>query len=50
MLNQDDLKKDTRLTGTTKAKDIELANSYNIGDKHWTDHNLYKEGLAIIKN
>ena len=48
MLNMDDLKKDTRLTGTTKAKVIEMANSYNIGDKHWTDHNLYKEGLAII--
>ena len=48
MLNMDDLKKDTRLTGTTKAKVIEMANSYNIGDKHWTDHNLYKEGLAIV--
>ena len=48
MLNQDHLLKDTRLTGTTKAKILELANSYDRGEKHWTDHNLYKEGIQII--
>ena len=46
MLNQDHLLKDTRLTGTTKAKILELANSYDRGEKHWTDHNLYKEGIS----
>ena len=48
MLNQDLLLKDTRLTGTTKAKILELANSYDRGEKHRTDHNLYKEGIQII--
>jgi len=48
MLDTNDLLKDNRLTGKTKAKIINSANSYDIGDKHWTDHNLYKEGLNIV--
>ena len=48
MLDTNDLLKDNRLTGKTKAKILNSANSYDIGDKHWTDHNLYKEGLNIV--
>ena len=48
MLDNNQLLKDNRLTGKTKAKILNSANSYDIGDKHWTDHNLYKDGLNII--
>jgi len=48
MLDNNQLLKDNRLTGKTKAKILNSANSYDIGEKHWTDHNLYKDGLNII--
>lgn len=48
MLDNNQLLKDNRLTGKTKAKILNSANAYDIGDKHWTDHNLYKEGLNIL--
>jgi len=48
MLNKNELLKDNRLTGKSKTEILNMNNSYEIGDKHWTDHNLYKKGQNII--
>jgi len=48
MLNKNELLKDNRLTGKTKTEILNMNASYDVGDKHWTDHNLYKKGQNII--
>lgn len=48
MLNTSELLKDRRLTGKTKTEILNMNASYEVGDKHWTDHNLYKKGQNII--
>ena len=48
MLNTSELLKDNRLTGKTKTEILNMNNSYELGDKHWTDHNLYKKGQTIV--
>lgn len=48
MLNKNELLKDNRLTGKTKTEIMNMNASYDLGDKHWTDHNLYKKGQNIV--
>lgn len=48
MLNTNELLKDNRLSGKTKTELMNMNASYEVGDKHWTDHNLYKKGQNII--